>query len=313
MRKIIKKILVTLGLGLFLGLNLAGISFAAIDNALPLTNNAGNYDSIFTENIILKAANNFEGTADGGGSEENILQSFFSGNKVNNNSSLIQIVNRILGAVGILYFIIIGVKYFFSQGAEDKMSEYKTQLIWIAVGLGVISVAEFIGFEVLNPDKNDILSNDSIAPFDQKVKQVIRFLEYLIGGIFLFNGIMTGYNMITSDTEDNISHEKTFLRNFIIGAVFILTAEVIIRAVSLEDGIAGSQDLLIGEIGGIVNFMLTFIAGACALMIILASLYYVASFGDEERTETAKKIIIGCVIGLVLAFSSYVIAQFLII
>lgn len=282
-----------------------GMTISLRSKKLPL--GTKNLDSIITDNIVLKAGDGFEGT-DTGGSEENILQSFFSGDR-----GILFFINRIIGAVGILFFVIVGIKYLFSSGDESKMEEYKKQLTWIAVGLGVVSVAEFIGFQIFNPTEKDILSDDVIAPFSGKVRQIIRFLEYLVGGIFLFNGILTGYKLITSDQEDSVSAEKTFLRNFLIGGIFILLAEVIVRAVSLQDGVAGSQNILIGEIGGLVNFGLSFIAGACGLMLILASLYYVISFGDEEQTGRAKKAILGSVIGLVLSFSSYVIAQFLII
>ena len=101
--------------------------------------------------------------------------------------------------------------------------------------------------------------------------------------------------------------------NFVLGVLFILSAEIIIRIASNYDGVDTTLNIAIGEVGSIINLILTFLAGASGFMLVLASLYYVTNFGNEEQTGRAKKIIIGCISGLVIAFSSFVLSQFLII
>jgi hypothetical protein len=269
---------------------------------LPLSNIG--LDPIIKKNILLDAGNDFEPKKNLGSNEYAIQQTFFK--------RILPQIYRIIGAVGIFYLSIVGVSYIFSNGESDSISKQKNTAIWIVVGLMVISVAEFLGFSIVNPDKN-ILEGETLPDLQAKTHQIIRYIEYLGGGIFLLNGVLSGYSIIFSTNEEVATNQKKFMVNFALGVLFILSAEIIIRVASNYDGINGTLNIAISEVGSIINFILSFLAGASGFMLILASLYYVANFGNEEQTGRAKKIIIGCITGLVIAFSSYVLAQFLII
>ena len=308
-----QKILIVFAFGWLVLPSLFGGVVVAQRNVLPLGEK--NFDTVIRNNVVLEAAGGFkDADLEKNGSESQVLQGFFSGKNIGGDLSLVQIVNRVLGALGIFYLIIVGIKYIFNNGDDDRMEKAKTEIIWVVVGLIVISVAEFVGFEIFNPAEKDILTDQIVEPLDNKIQQFIRYIEYMVGGLFLMNMILTGYYMLTSaGGEERLEKEKTFIQNFLLGSAFILMAETVGRIYG-EDGTNLEKiEIIATEIGGIVNFVLTFLAGASAFMLILASLYYVASFGDEEQAGRAKKTIMASVVSLVIAFSSYVIAQFLII
>ena len=103
---------------------------------------------------------------------------------------------------------------------------------------------------------------------------------------------------------------------FFLAVVMILGAEILVRGVFYlpggnRDGIT-NQGVTIGirEIIGLVNTLLTITAGAALLMLIVASLYFVLSLGDEERTNCAKSIIISTIIALIVIFSAYSLVRF---
>lgn len=269
---------------------------------LPLSD-AG-LDPIIKKNILLDAGNEFEPDQNLGSNEYAIQQTFFQ--------RILPRIYRIIGALGIFYLLIVGIQYIFSNGESDRITKQKDAVIWIVVGLMVVSIAEFIGFSALNPDKN-ILAGETLPDFQAKTHQIIRYIEYIGGGIFLLNGVLSGYSIIFSTNEEVANNQKKFMVNFALGVLFILTAEIIVRVASNYDGVNGTLNIAIGEVGSLINLILSFLAGASGFMLILASMYYVANFGNEEQTGRAKKIIIGCISGLVIAFSSYVIAQFLVI
>jgi len=280
---------------------------------LPLGNT--NFDSAIRKNVILDATKDFEGAKElDKGSEDTILQRFFA-NEENGGGGILRIVNRVLGVIGILYIFIAGIVYTFNNGNEENIEKAKKQIIWVIVGLIVISAAEFVGFEIFNPAERDFLSDEIIKPLDTKVRQVIRYIEFFVGGFFLMNMALTGFYLVSSGATggERLEKEKKFFQNFLLGAVFILLAEVIIRVIGDDSSSIEKITIVNTELGGIINFILTFLAGAAVLMLIMASLYYVVSFGNEEQANQAKRIITGSIIGLVVAFSSYVLAQFLII
>lgn len=62
-----------------------------------------------------------------------------------------------------------------------------------------------------------------------------------------------------------------------------------------------------GLIMQIANFLLSFLAGLSVLMIVVSGIMYITSGGDSGRTETAKKMLMYSVVGLIVALLSYAI------
>lgn len=145
---------------------------------------------------------------------------------------------------------------------------------------------------------------DSLA---DKVDQIVDYVKIVITGVMLVYLGLSGYSLITSGDggEEKLEDEKKFLKTFFLGAALILLAESITRVFSNrhpQDGIfKGTNEIL-----GLINYALTFLGGAAFVMLILASFYFVTSFGNEEQMGRAKKLIMGCVLGIVVAISSYV-------
>lgn len=259
------------------------------------------YDSALTENIVMRIGDGLRGN------NQSRLSSIFRGN-------LLRTINRVLGALAIVYIVFIGVKYVLAMGDDEKMGNYKTQFAWLILGLAMISIAEFAGFELLDPSGgNDILSAETELKFMDKVRDIVRYFEYAAGALMLINAILAGYHLIMSGEKDEtISQEKSFLKSLLLGSGFILMAEVIVRVLSFRDAPERTTEILVSEVAGIVNFALSFIAILAMAMLALASLYYVISFGDEDQTTRAKRMIKTSLIGVVISSASYVLVRFLI-
>jgi len=73
----------------------------------------------------------------------------------------------------------------------------------------------------------------------------------------------------------------------------------------------GTKDLREGVMG-IINLIFTFLGVIAIVLILYAGFLWLVSAGSEEKVGQAKKIITGAVIGLVIIFISYAIAQFVI-
>ncbi len=260
-----------------------------------------NYDTAFTENVIMRVGDGLQAQNEGR------LQSMFRGD-------LIRMINRLLGGLAIFFIVLIGVKYIMSMGNDEKLSKYKSQLAWLCLGLALISIAEFAGFELLDPSGgNDILSGETQSKFQDKALTVVRFFEYAAGAFILINAILAGYHLIMSgEKEETISQEKKFLQSLLMGSGMILMAEIIVRILSFQDSPARTTELLVSEVAGIINYTLSFIAILAMAMLVLASLYYVISFGDEDQTTRAKRMIKTSLIGVLISSVSYVLIRFLI-
>lgn len=268
-------------------------------NQIPLP--SGGYDPIMTNNEVLNIVKKSPNT-------ENSLRELLS-----NKNGILKIANSVMGTIAILWLMILGVKFSLSQGEDDKLSKYKQQFGWIALGLAVISVAEFVAFSVFDPTAGDVLTGGSANTFADKASQIKVYFQTIVGAIAVVACIMSGYNLITGGSEDEaITNEKKFLHSFFFGVGFILMAEALVGIMSLQGGAEGSSGRIVSEIVGIINFMLTFVAVAAVFMLVLASLYYVTNFGNEEQANKAKSIIKNTIIAIIVCLSCYVFIRFFI-
>ncbi len=290
---------------------------AYTDNPLPLK--IDNYDTVMTtENAVFPYIDSYADNT------EFSLEDIFRGN----NSGLLFRVNIVLGAVAILFLAILGLKFVVSQGDEDHVTKYKTQFGYIIMGLAIISIAEFMAFGFLDPSTGAEILNDTnlTTAFYERINQIKLFIEIVVVGIVLIKMLMSGYDLIVrSEQDEAISKEKTFFRSFLFGTILILLAEVIARVLSGSEtelgertinldkvgtDIAGGVKTGIIEITGLINFSLSFIAVMSVVMLILASVYYVLSFGDSEQMGRAKRIVVSCAVGAIVAVSAFTIARF---
>jgi len=68
----------------------------------------------------------------------------------------------------------------------------------------------------------------------------------------------------------------------------------------------------IGMVTGWTNFVLPFVSAIAIVALVYAGFLYLTSFGNDEQSGKAKKIIIWVVIGIILIISSYAIVNTLI-
>ncbi len=326
-----KKIFLSILCGLFFatGVHVA-IAQNSSANLLPL--NTEHYDTVMTtENIVTRII--IDSNKDFETKTETSLSFIFRGME-NGGSGLIWRINTILGAIAILFLAILGLKFVVSQGDEDHMTKYKTQFGYMIMGLAIVSIAEFVAFGFLDPAipgytgaGRDVLNDASLTDaFYDRINQIKLFIQIVVVGIVLIKMLMSGYDLIVrSEQDEAISKEKTFFRSFLFGTILILLAEVIARILSGSKATTNKSTVDLGSIGenveagvetgisemvGLVNFSLSFVAVMAVIMLILASIYYVVSFGNSEQMGRAKRIVISCAVGAIVSVSAFTIARF---
>lgn len=269
-----------------------------------------NYDSIIQRNVIKDIVD-----ASHEESSDSILRKLFT--RQEDGRSPIVIANVIIGVFAFLFLLVIATQFLFAGGEEESMSKAKTNIGWLLLGLGVVSVAEFVAFTLLDPAQEStrplLLSDTTADLLSDKIEQIIDYVEILITGVMLVFLGLSGYNILTSGDggEEKLEEEKKFAKTFFLGAALILLAESIVLIFSNthpQDAIFKGEN----EILGFINYILSFVGVTAFVMLILSAFYWVTSFGQDDQMERAKKMILGCVLGIVVAISSYVIASFMI-
>ncbi|MBU0767277.1 hypothetical protein KKF55_05905 [Patescibacteria group bacterium] len=117
-------------------------------------------------------------------------------------------------------------------------------------------------------------------------------------------------------------HPKQLLINLALsGAVWIASASNALASVYSGEGIQGGinqagEDLGVGNaislkvaISNIVNEALTFVSLLAVTVIIIAGFYLILGMGSDTSKETAKKIIIYTIVGLLVIILSKVFVE----
>jgi hypothetical protein len=281
----------------------SGSSYSTGQNTerLPLLGEE-NYDPIIQHNIVKDVVDQSPT-----GTEDVIRQLF---QRQDGKRSVISIVNVIVGVFALIFLAVVAIRFIFADGDDESLKTAKIQAAWVILGLAVISVAEFVAFTLLDPAREAVdpllESERVIDALGDKVEQIIDYIEIVITGVMLVYLGLSGYSLITAADggDERLEEEKKFLKTFFLGAALILLAESISLVFSNrhpQDGIfKGTNEVL-----GLINYALTFLGGAAFVMLILAAFYFVTSFGNEEQMGRAKKLMIGCVLGIIVAISSY--------
>jgi len=272
-------------------------------NALPLT--ADGYDRLLIDNRLSQTVNpNNLSTGDA------IKRLFIKPDR--SPSALVTSANIIIAALALLFLAITALRFIFSDGDEEVLNKAKGSFGYIILGLLIVAAALNFAFITFNIRDGNVLTDgvaaDKLAAFINQIKFLMQILIAAIAAVSLIIG---GYRLITSQgDEEAINKEKQFIKNFLLAAGLIAFAEVLVRGIFYARDAGGfSTDLAVGiglnEIVGVINFLLGLVAACATFMLVLASIYYVISLGDEERAGRAKRIIISCIIGIALAISAY--------
>lgn len=239
----------------------------------------------------------------------------------------------VVASVAVIYFVILGIQFFFSQGNDDRISKLKKEFINIILSLFMISSAFFIGARLLNPENStpgiEEQDKKTFEDFRDKFWDLLEFLPQIVAGIALVMIMLSGFNMVLRGQEDDVvQREKTFLKSFIIGFAIFVMGLAIAQIASFNDrDLAGSpveiefDDVInqgydrgnpinsskqgVEEVVGIISYTLTYLSIVTLIMLLISSLYFIINFGDEERATRAKRLVFACAVGLIVSFSAY--------
>jgi len=73
----------------------------------------------------------------------------------------------------------------------------------------------------------------------------------------------------------------------------------------------GNQDLM-ETINGIIQVILGFLGILAVIIILWGGFIWMTAMGDEGKVDTAKKLIVSGIVGIIIILSAYAIAQFVV-
>lgn len=249
-----------------------------------------------------------------------------------------------------------GMQLIFSRGDEDVFKKKKTQFLGIFFGFAVLLLSKvmvddvFFGIErdssILQSigdyfglggdaenrkitDAGQILNISDSSDFAQRgFRQMEGVFNYMISfaaAVAVVFVIFTGFKMITSLNDDEISKARKKILFVIGGMAVLVTARRVVGLFRDEGSSQLSQlytrgNLSVPNVSGSVNlvvdwinFALSFIGIIAIIGLIYGGVKLIGSMGQNESAqEEAKKIVFASIAGIILAISAWTIVYYFI-
>jgi len=201
-----------------------------------------------------------------------------------------------------------------SAGSENEevMTKSKNYVRYALEGLIVIFVADSI-IQVFFGSEGQILrgGTSGAEEYGRQASALFRgiynLVEVVIGSIAVFVLVMAGMRYVAGSTsEDQIAKAKKQITWALVGLFVIGIAEFVAKDVIFQNQ---GTSLGVDQAKQLLASLTDFVAGTIGTLSFLFLFYagYLYSLGsqNEDNVAKAKKIIIGAVIGIMLALGAF--------
>jgi uncharacterized membrane protein len=134
-----------------------------------------------------------------------------------------------------------------------------------------------------------------------------------VGVLAVLMLVIAGFRMVTAYTksEEQVTKARKQIMWAIAGLILIGLSELIVKDIvfpkqgSVLPNVAGAASAIVM----MTNFISSFMAVISIAMIMYGGYTYVIALGDQAKIQKGKKIVMGAVIGLVIAIGAYAIVN----
>lgn len=215
----------------------------------------------------------------------------------------LQLVLRILQFAAIVYIVYIGAQIVTNVSNEDLLEKKRPALAYAIVGFVVMSVGDQ-AINVFNPANfaaGSTLEGELVSNIQPVIAGVIDVMRYALWVVAVALVMITGYRMVISQDKD-VTKSRHQLLWIGIGLFVVQIADFIVTpfAGNSLSGVSQGNEL----IANITNILLTFFAPAAFFMFLYGGFLLVTAQGDDKKVQTARNILIGTVIAVVITFSA---------
>ena len=227
-------------------------------------------------------------------------------------------LKKVMVPIAIILVAYSGIELFLSFQNDEKMNQKIKSLTGILVGFLTMALAvNFVDWIIFGKEGEILRGVLDPAEFAQRGFQEVSGLFDLFTSFAVIIAVaFIVYNAITlimagGEDEGQLSEIKKRILYSVIGLVLLVSIRPIIEVFT------NNGQLVMPEIRGTIsivakwlNFILGFIGVFAVVAMIYAGIQMIIHFGDDAQIESAKKVMTAAGIGLVLAFSSWVIVYY---
>jgi hypothetical protein len=224
-----------------------------------------------------------------------------------------------MGPIAIIMIIISGLKLITAGKKIDEVAtKTKESLKYEIIGLIVIMMSGTMIKTVFFGESGEVVKSAADSQLAAErgteiIKGLYNFIEVFVGVLAVLMLVIAGFRMVTAYTksEEQITKARKQIMWAIAGLIVIGLSELIVKDIvfpkegSVLPNIAGAGSTIVT----MTNFISGFMAVISIAMIMYGGYIYVLALGDQTKIQKGKKIVMGAVIGLVIAIGAYAIVN----
>ncbi|MBU1151978.1 pilin [Patescibacteria group bacterium] len=227
----------------------------------------------------------------------------------------------IIGAIGILFITIMGLKMIMSGGDEEELTKAKRSATYLLIAFVMVSMgdelARMLDFSDGGLFQGDKIDKGNIRIFERQVELFVMFIKYIVGSYATIMLIRSALSLVTSGgEEETVTEEKKTIAYSGAGLVLLYMGDIFIKKVFFivkEDRFTGMEGVEVAvntikgnqEIIGITNFIVSLVGPLAVLLLIVAAILYATSGGNEEQMDQAKRIVFTTVIAIAIIYGAF--------
>lgn len=229
---------------------------------------------------------------------------------------LIDLFRYVISGIAFIIVVVAAIKLI-AYSSEEEAKKAKTTLLAGIAGLLVIQVADPVVKRMFFGELGEAFEDPATAELYAQetvsfIRGIIGFLHIFLGAVAVLVIVLRGFVLITSGgDEEQITKAKKHVLYAVLGLAVVGLSEVVVRGVIFPEAGEALPDVAMGRtiLVSITNYISGFVAIASFVVLFYAGYYYVVSGGQEEANEKVKKIVMGAVIGLILALAAFAIVN----
>lgn len=220
----------------------------------------------------------------------------------------------LIGGIAVAMIIYSGVRLILARKKIDEVwPKQKEHLIMIVSGFIIIMIADFAVKNVFFGLEGEVFETEATAQQaaeagTQELRGIYNIAMIIAGALAIFMLVVAGFRLLVSGGNEEVQTKvKKQITWLVIGLFVIGVAEFVV-----QDFLFPARGAQIPEAQQgrklIVDFT-NFASGFVVITSIISSIYggylYVTATGNEEKTGKAKKVLLGAVIGMILAVGAF--------
>ncbi len=212
-----------------------------------------------------------------------------------------------------LIVVVIYASKLIASSTDEEATKAKSGLLYGIIGLLVIQLASVIVKQMFFGEYGEAFEDEyTIEEFGEntvsQIRGIIGFVEIFVGAAAVFTMVVRGMKLMANfGDEEELTTAKKHIGYAMFGLVVVGISELVIRGFIFPDQGTSLPDVKKGTeiIQMIVNYVSGFVAILAFVMLFYAGYRYVAFANSEDESANVKKIFVGALVGLLLAFGAF--------